>query len=407
MLRGRGGCAGRIGIAVVTATWALAGATPAWAQHDHAAAPDPSSDGWTWSASARVFLNGNLQIKKFRDFRQVESQNWFMAAGRRRAGAGELRVFGMASLEPFTLRRLGSAQTFQTGETLDGAPLIDYQHPHELLMGLGARYERPLGGRARLALGGGLVDAPALGPTPFMHRASADMHPTAPLSHHNLDASHTTFAVVTAGLGAGPWLVEASAFHGGEPDEHRTDIADLGALDSWSARVSWSARGWRLQASGARVHEPEVVDPGDQTRLRLSIEYAGQARGRDVALTLAWGDNRERFGNEAGWLVELAMSVGRRGVLYSRSEIVDKHILEAGGLHPPGFEHPHELSLVGALTGGYVHEAVRGRWGALAVGGDVTGHRTPANLWEPYGRPWSVHLYARWSAGAHPLPARP
>lgn len=32
----------------------------------------------------------------------------------------------------------GSPQTFQTGESYLGAPLINYQHPHEFVMGLGA-----------------------------------------------------------------------------------------------------------------------------------------------------------------------------------------------------------------------------------------------------------------------------
>ena len=45
----------------------------------------------------------------------------------------------MFSLEPFTLRDIGSPQVFQTGETFNGAPLIDYQHPHDLIMNLGAR----------------------------------------------------------------------------------------------------------------------------------------------------------------------------------------------------------------------------------------------------------------------------
>ena len=30
--------------------------------------------------------------------------------------------------EPFTLREIGSAQVFQTGETYQHLPLIDYQH---------------------------------------------------------------------------------------------------------------------------------------------------------------------------------------------------------------------------------------------------------------------------------------
>ena len=71
-----------------------------------------------------------------------------MGVASRKVGAGGLTLHGMLSFEPFTLRDLGSSQVFQTGETFGGAPLIDYQHPHDLIMGLSAAYERPIA-RAR------------------------------------------------------------------------------------------------------------------------------------------------------------------------------------------------------------------------------------------------------------------
>ena len=39
----------------------------------------PEASGWSWAHDGRVFFNANLQVRKFRDFHQVESQNWFMA----------------------------------------------------------------------------------------------------------------------------------------------------------------------------------------------------------------------------------------------------------------------------------------------------------------------------------------
>jgi plastocyanin len=72
----------------------------------------------------------------FRDFQEIESQNWFMGAGEREGLGGRLLVHTMISLEPFTIQPLGSPQVFQTGETYRQAPLIDYQHPHDLFMGL-------------------------------------------------------------------------------------------------------------------------------------------------------------------------------------------------------------------------------------------------------------------------------
>ena len=116
----------------------LAVPTAARAQHEHhQPAPDT---GWAWSVESSAFLTANFQERKFRDFHQVESQNWLMAMGSRRVGTGTLTLHSMLSFEPFTLRDLGSSQAFQTGETFAGAPLIDYQHPHDLFMGLSAAY---------------------------------------------------------------------------------------------------------------------------------------------------------------------------------------------------------------------------------------------------------------------------
>lgn len=366
----------------------------ALAQHDHHQPPSDTA-GWTWSAMGQAFLTANLQERRFRDFHQVESQNWLMGVGTRRLGPSTLALHGMASLEPFTLRRLGSAQVFQTGETLDNAPLIDYQHPHDLIMDLSARVSTPLRG-ATLHLGGGLVDAPALGPTASMHRASASSNPTVPLAHHQLDATHITHGVVTAGVTHRAWTGEASLFRGREPDEDRLDL-DLGALDSWSGRISWRRGGLMAQISGARLREPDAIELGDVTRLTSSIEYTGAMFGRLVATTVAWGENRAMFGVENAYLAEAVTEFGPQGSIYVRGELVEKHILSAGGRHPPGFQHPHIFSRVGALTGGYLHRVGNRPGGQLAIGGDITGYRVPANLVELYGLPVSIHLFIQWS----------
>ena len=305
--------------------------------HQHDAAPGP---GWTWASSARVYFGANLQERKFTDFYYVESQNWFMAEGGHRAGAGRFMLHTMISLEPVTLRRLGSAQVFQTGETLDGAPLIDYQHPHDFFMAIEARYERPVGERGRVWLSAAPVGAIALGPTPFMHRASADHNPTAPLAHHNLDSTHITRSVVSAGAAHGAFSVEASVFKGLEPDENRWDL-DLGVPDSWSARVAWTRGPWHAQFSGGHLTTPDAVEPFvDVVQLTSSLEYTGSVRSRPLAVTFAVGRNREVYGNLDAALVEATWRPSSRWVTYARGEVVEKNILTAGGLHPPGFHSP-------------------------------------------------------------------
>ena len=365
---------------------------PAWAQHEHH--PAPPATGWAWTLDSSAFLTANLQERKFRDFHQLESQNWLMGMGTRTLGPGTFTLHGMLSFEPFTLRELGSSQVFQTGETFDEAPLIDYQHPHDLFMGLSIGYQRPIG-QATFMMRGGPVDEPALGPTAFMHRVSASLHPTAPLSHHQIDSTHITQGVVTAGVRTGPWQFEGSVFHGREPDEDRLDI-DFGALDSYSGRVSWFRGGTRAQVSVGRIEEPDILEPVDVTRLSASIEHSGRIFDRETAITVAWGQNREAFATENGYLAEMTWRLSRRGTLYGRGEIADKHIIGAGGRHPPGTQHPHEISTVGLLMGGYSHEVWRAGEHALFIGGDLSGYRVPADLEESYGQPVSIHVFGRW-----------
>jgi hypothetical protein len=349
---------------------------------------------WRVDLDANAFVGYNYQRREFTDFDVVESQNWFMAAAGRRWGSSTLTLVSMFSLEPFTMHDLGSPQVFQTGETFEGAPLIDYQHPHDLIMTLGGRYERT-SGRLRTMFEASLVGTPALGPPPFMHRPSAEDNPQVPLSHHGLDSTHISSDVLTGGVGWKGLALEASWFYGREPDENRTDL-DLGVPDSWAARLSWSSGPWRVQASGGRLEQPETVHPYDETRLSASVGYEGAVRRRPVAMLLAWGQKREVFGIFDNYLLEAHVALGARDALFMRAESVTKAIL-GGGVHPPGFQHYHPHSRVGAFTAGYVRDFVSGGWGRLGVGGDITTYHVPSNLAENYGNPLSFHVFLRYA----------
>src|SRR6185436_4941411 len=190
---------------------------------------------WTWTTDANVFFGYNYQKRKFADFKAWESQNWFMLDGTRKLGTGQFSVQGMLSLEALTLGRpWGSPQLFQTGESKDQIPLVNYQHPHDLLMNLGARYRiaRP---RVAYVFEADLVGSPSLGPTAFMHRESARSNPQVPLAHHSLDSTHISPGVLRAGVETGSFSFEASVFRGEEPDENRLNIARP-KLNSWAGR---------------------------------------------------------------------------------------------------------------------------------------------------------------------------
>ena len=356
-------------------------------QHDAAASP-----GWHWMPDASLFAGFNGQERKFRDFHSWESQNWLMLDGQRQVGRGLFHVGGMASLEPFTLHDIGSSQVFQTGETFRGAPLKDYQHPHDLIMGLGAGYSVT---RTTFAysFNASLVGSPAIGPPAFMHRPSAYGNPEAPLSHHHLDSTHITPGVLSAGISKSGVGLEGSWFHGREPDEDRTDI-DLGKLDSYALRLSWARGPWSAQASGARLKLPEAITPYDADRLTGSVSYTRPDR-RVKAWMFAFGQNREIHGNFEAYLFEATIKAARRGLIYTRVESVDKDILDAG-FHPRGVFHRHRHSQVEALTAGYLFDVADTKAGLFSLGADITAYGVPANLRESYGSPASYHVFVHY-----------
>ena len=365
-------------------------------QHHHEPAP-PAPAAWTWTWGANVFVGWNYQVREFTDFDAVESQNWFMGGGEHPLLGGRFRAHSMISLEPFTVQALGSPQVFQTGETYQQVPLIDYQHPHDLFMDLGTDWTRDTrAGRVFVVVAA--VGPPAIGPPAFMHRLSAEDNPAAPLSHHQLDATHITHGLVTGGFTHSALTFEGSWFRGAEPDEDRTDI-EMGKLDSYSGRVTWQHGGWSVQASGAHLTRPEYVEPfSDMTRLTASIMYSDAAGRLDT--TLAWGENREIHGILDAYLAEGRWRPRDRQTWYARAELSTKDILGASGRHPPGFVHFHPLSRVGAFTVGHIFDLTTWPTGRVGIGGDVTGYYVPDNLRESYGSPVSFHVFVRLRGGS-------
>src|ERR1043165_6104577 len=141
---------------------------------------------------------------------QLGSLNWGMFMASRELAGGRFQARTMLSLDPWTVSDRGYPLLPQTGETYDGQPLLDRQHPHDFWMELAAQYERPITRSLGLLLYGGPSGEPALGPVAFMHRPSAMDMPFAPLSHHWQDATHISFGVLTAGVFTNRFKVEGS-----------------------------------------------------------------------------------------------------------------------------------------------------------------------------------------------------
>ena len=131
---------------------------------------------------------------------------------------------------------------------------------------------------------------PAMGPTAYPHRASAFEKPRWNAGHHQEDSTHVAADVVTVGLTHGIARLEASGFHGREPDEFRWDI-DQGKIDSWSARLTLQpGKNWSGQYSYGRIKSPEALFPTeDQERMTASLMYNRPLNGRELGQYICVG----------------------------------------------------------------------------------------------------------------------
>jgi hypothetical protein len=354
---------------------------------------------WTLMFHGVAFLN-DIQQSGRRGADKLFSTNWLMPMVQRQLGPGTLTLRTMLSLEPATVTGRRYPELFQQGETAFGRPIVDGQHPHDFFMELAALYDVKLGDRGLLSFYAAPMGDPAMGPTAYPHRMSASENPLAPLGHHLEDSTHVADDVVTLGLAYRSVRVEASGFHGREPDEYRWDI-DSGMIDSWSARVTANpAQNWSGQYSITRLRSPEQANPAeDVLRMTASVMYNRPLKNCNWASTLLWGRNRTLPGGEVfnGYLGESTLRFRTRNYVWGRIENVDRtnELLLAGRSVPAGFEE-HFLARVQAYTVGYDRDIGLVPHLATALGGQVTFYGMPASLDSIYGtHPTGVVVFLR------------
>ncbi len=318
-----------------------------------------------------------------------------MGAARRDFTDGStLNLRAMLSPEPM-MGKDGFPLLLAAGETADGVnPLIDRQHPHELVMELSASYARRLSDRDSVFAYVGLPGEPAFGPPAFMHRMSAMDSPEAPITHHWLDSTHIVFGVATLGWVHDRLKLEASSFRGREPDQDRYDI-EQPEFDSWSVRGSWNpSPEWALQVSYADVTAPEQLEPDeDETRWSASALHSRRIGADGLwSSTLAWGrKTNDHDESKDAWLAETAFSPDDRWTVFARAERIETDELLAGpgGGHGPLFTV--SKASVGAVRDWRVAENVR-----FGLGGLYSVNDLPVGLEPSYGGdPDGAMLFAR------------
>jgi len=317
------------------------------------------------------------------------STNWFMPMAQRGLGPGVFAFRVMLSLEPATITGRQYPLLFQQGETAFGLPIADAQHPHNLFMEIAALYDVKLGSKTLLSLYAAPVGDPAIGPTAYPHRASASEDPVGSLGHHQEDSTHISDDVVTAGLTYRSVRIEASGFHGREPNENRWNIRQ-GGIDSWSTRFTLQpGKNWSGQYSYARIASPEALYPQEnQNRMTASAMYNRPLREGNWASTIAWGRTRSLPDGAPfnSYLLESTVRFRVKNSVWTRLENAERSnelILGEAPL-PPGFQE-QPIGMVQAYTLGYDRDFDLVPHLASAIGAQFTTYGVPNRLRPTYG----------------------
>jgi hypothetical protein len=371
-----------LAIAVVSL---VAGARRAHAQqHDHAHMNMAAGQGWQLMGDGVVFAMFNHQSGR-RGGDEFVAPDWWMLMATRNTTHGLFTLTGMYSLDPALVGADGYRELFQAGEVFEGAPLVDRQHPHDFFMQMAASWRMDLTSSTHLTLTGAPVGAPALGPIPYMHRASAFDNPMTPLTHHLFDSTHISFGVATASLERGPWTLEGSVFNAREPDEHRWDF-DFGPMDAVSGRLWFKPTPeWALQISTGHLVSPEALEPGDIQRTTATASWTRVSGSNLESVTAGYGRNgATRDLPRQGAFVEGARHAGANSI-YGRIEVLQ-------------LDHAIADVSIGAFTVGGVRDILSRHGLEGGIGAGITFYAAPELLTPSYGSrlvSWQVFFRLR------------
>jgi hypothetical protein len=342
-----------------------------------------SLGSWTVIFHANAFVQ-DIQQTGPRGGDKFFSTNWMMPMLTNKWGAHSLTLRSMFSIEPATVTDRRYPLLFQTGETAFGSPIVDGQHPHNLFMEISGRYDLDLNDKTRLFFYGGPIGEPALGPAAFPHRSSASENPVAILGHHSQDSTHVSYSVITAGISTGPAQLEASVFHGQEPNENRWYIG-TGKPDSYSARLSVAPmQSLAGQFSIGRINDRESHEPGlDTLRMTASIHHNLTLSSGSLASSIIWGrnndmiDSQERIFNS--YALESTLNFKTRNWIWTRIENLDKDGTLLNKEETP-------IGRVQAYSFGYERDIFRtSLWANIGLGFQFTAYGLTDEMKSAYG----------------------
>jgi hypothetical protein len=311
---------------------------------------------------------------------------WMLMYDKPLSPRNTLRVNVMGTAEQLTIGQKGTPQLFQT-------EFIDNMHPHDYLMAVEFRDVLKLGAddKQELTFLFAPRGAAAIGPVPFMHRASAEGNPDAPLGHGLQDGFHDVSAVIGAAYRNSGTTVEATAFSG-----HAIKWPlPLHHLDSYGVRVIQAIDDHvSIGGSYADVLTPD--DAGGAEHEKFVAGWLATSHKIDRATlktSVIWG--RARAGEDAALNSFLAEAVYQRDMnkLYGRAEMLQ---IKPDQLDLVPLNGSSDAKWVKALTIGYERTLIeRGRF-SLFAGGSFSKDFAPAEFRPDYGSgPRGAKLYFR------------
>jgi hypothetical protein len=205
---------------------------------------------------------------------------------------------------------------------------------------------------------------------------------------------------MTLGLVGGPIQLEASTFHGQEPDENRWNF-DGGKPDSFASRLTLSAGNTLTgQFSMGRINNRERSEEDlDTLRTTASLHHFVRFANGHVASSLIWGRNKDihqddrRISN--AYALESTVNLNRNW-FWTRVENADRDSsLLAGETSAPVEETP--IGRVQAWTLGYERDLLSAASPVqLGLGVQATVYGVPSALKAAYGdRPAGFTVFMR------------
>ena len=354
---------------------------------------------WSLMFHANVFVLDEQQSSP-RGGDKFFSTNWFMGMAQRAIGPGVFTARAMLSLEPASITGRQYPLLFQQGETAFGKPIADGQHPHNFFMEIAALYDLKLGKKGLLSFYAAPIGDPAIGPMAYPHRASASENPLAALGHHQEDSTHIAEDVITVGVTYRIARIEASGFHGREPNENRWNISQ-GKIDSWSTRLTIQpGKNWSGQFSYGRIVSPEGLFPNEnQERMTASAMYNRPFRNGNWASSLIWGHTKSLEDNSIfnSYGLESTVRFLKSNHAWTRIENVDRsnELLLGENPLPPSFQE-RPIGRVQGYTIGYDRDFDIVPHVSSALGTQVEIYGLPEGLKAVYGsHPAGVAVFVR------------